>query len=128
MPLLLDRYRVSRPFAAGSSGPIYEVGDERLDRGRTHAPLVAKRLDVIATDARARSRFEEQREKVMALRHPNVLAVHAWAISAEGAPIVTTERAAKVSLAAGSLADGIAFQPDRTTPPTRTTTDAHGIV
>jgi len=115
MPLLLDRYRVTRTFAAGSSGPLFEVVDESLARAaHPSTALIAKRLDVVANDARARARFEEQREKVIALRHPNVLAMHAWAIAAGGTPIVVTERATKRSLAEGSLRDGIAFQPDRT--------------
>ena len=69
----LGHYRIDRLLARGGMGVLYLATDERLGRG-----VVLKVLPAAATrNARARERLQREARLAAALRHPNIVSIHA---------------------------------------------------
>src|SRR5215510_628523 len=80
----LGPYTVVGPIGAGGMGEIYRARHATLDR------LVAIKVlpTALANDADARARFEREAKVIAALSHPNILAIHDFAVDAGVAYVV----------------------------------------
>lgn len=84
--LTLGPYEIVEPLGAGGMGEVYRAHDRRL--GRDVAVKVLSRH--LAGDADAMARFEREARTVAALSHPNILAIHDFAVEG-GMPYTVTE-------------------------------------
>ena len=76
----LGPYEILSPLGAGGMGEVYRARDTRL--GREVAVKVLPELSAESPEALAR--FEREAQAVAALSHPNILAIHDFARSADG--------------------------------------------
>ena len=74
----LGPYTIVDPIGAGGMGEVYRARHGTLDRLVAIKVLPAS----LSTDADARARFEREAKAVAALSHPNILAVHDFAVDA----------------------------------------------
>ncbi|MGH9868548.1 MAG: protein kinase domain-containing protein [Candidatus Polarisedimenticolia bacterium] len=72
----LGPYIILSPLAAGGMGEVYRARDTRLDREVAIKVLPQK----TASDPEALARFEREARAVAALSHPNILAIHDFAV------------------------------------------------
>jgi serine/threonine protein kinase/Tfp pilus assembly protein PilF len=98
----LGPYEILRALGAGGMGRVYRARDTRLDRD-----VAVKVLhDRQENDAEALARFHLEAKAVAALSHPNILAIHDFAVH-EGLPFTVTElldgQSLRELLAAGPL-------------------------
>ena len=84
--LTLGPYEIVEPLGAGGMGEVYRARDRRL--GRDVAVKVLSRH--LSGDPEAMARFEHEARTVAALSHPNILAIHDFAIEG-GMPYTVTE-------------------------------------
>ncbi len=82
----LGPYEILAPLGAGGMGEVWKAKDTRLDR------LVAMKVlpEHLAADPDALGRFEREAKAVAALNHPNIVAIHDFAIHGE-TPYVVME-------------------------------------
>ena len=75
----LDGYVIIAPLGAGGMGEVYRARDEQLARD------VALKIvsDDVRHDPRASARFQREAHAVAALSHPNIVAIHHFAISGD---------------------------------------------
>ncbi len=80
----LGAYDVVGPLGAGGMGEVYRARHTALDR------LVAIKVlpAPLAVDPDARARFEREAKAVAALSHPNILAIHDFAVDGTTAYVV----------------------------------------
>lgn len=74
----IPRYRVISLLGVGGMGEVYRARDLRLDRD-VAIKILPKHLDA---NPQAVKRFEREAKAVAALSHPNILAIHDFAIEA----------------------------------------------
>ncbi|MGE3840235.1 MAG: protein kinase [Vicinamibacterales bacterium] len=79
-------YEILTAIGSGGMGDVYRARDLRLDRD-VAVKVLAGRLE---RDAEAMARFEREAKAVAALSHPNVLAIHDFAVE-NGRPYTVTE-------------------------------------
>lgn len=79
-------YEILTAIGSGGMGEVYRARDLRLDR-EVAVKVLAGRLE---RDADAMARFEREAKAVAALSHPNILAIHDFAVEA-GRPYTVTE-------------------------------------
>jgi len=72
----LGPYVILSPLGAGGMGEVYRARDTRLDREVAIKVLPPK----TASDPEALARFEREARAVAALSHPNILAIHDFAV------------------------------------------------
>lgn len=106
--LLADTYRVVRLIGVGGMGEVYEVAHDRL-AGRYAVKVL---LAEIMNRADVFQRFRREAEVTSGLRHPNIVQVLDFNVTAEGHPYLVMEYLDGVELAA-ELARVGAMPPDR---------------
>ena len=98
----LGPYEILRPLGAGGMGRVYRARDTRLDRDVAVKVLHQPQEN----DPEATARFELEAKAVAALSHPNILAIHDFAVH-DGLPFTVTElldgQSLRELLAAGPL-------------------------
>ena len=82
----LGPYEIVAPLASGGMGDVYSARDPRLDR----AVAVKVLPERLARDPEAGARFVREARTVAALSHPNILAIHDFAVE-NGAAYAVTE-------------------------------------
>ncbi len=83
----LGPYEILGPLGAGGMGEVYRARDTRL--GREVAIKVLP--ETVARDPERLARFEREARTVAALSHENLLAIHDFGATPEGAPYAVTE-------------------------------------
>src|SRR5262249_55940449 len=80
----LGPYTIVGPIGGGGMGEVYRARHAALDR------LVAIKVlpATLAADLAARARFEREAKAIAALSHPNILAVHDFAVDGDIAYVV----------------------------------------
>jgi serine/threonine protein kinase len=106
--LLADTYRVIRLIGVGGMGEVYEVAHDRL-AGRYAVKVL---LAEIMNRADVFQRFRREAEVTSGLRHPNIVQVLDFNVTAEGHPYLVMEYLDGVELAAEIARVG-AMPPDR---------------
>ncbi|MBI3300200.1 MAG: protein kinase [Elusimicrobia bacterium] len=71
--LLAGTYRLGRRIGAGGMGLVFEAVDVNLER----RVAIKKMREEICCDARERERFLREARTVAALKHPNIVEIHA---------------------------------------------------
>jgi eukaryotic-like serine/threonine-protein kinase len=99
----LGPYEILGPLGAGGMGEVFRARDTRLGR-----EVAIKMLpEAVARDPERLARFEREAQAVAALSHPNLLAIHDFGATSEGAPYAVTEllegETLLARLAAGAL-------------------------
>jgi serine/threonine-protein kinase len=107
-PARIGRYAVRAVLGRGAMGVVYQAHDPEIDR------LVAIKLvraDLLEGEERAEylARFRREAQAAGRCAHPNIVAVHDFALH-EGNPFIAMEYVAGVSLAE-ALARGSVFAP-----------------
>jgi serine/threonine protein kinase len=85
--VLAETYRILRPIAAGGMGEVYLAAHERLP-GRFAVKVLHRDL---ISDPDALSRFRCEAEIMAGLRHPNIVHVIDFNITADGTPYLVME-------------------------------------
>jgi eukaryotic-like serine/threonine-protein kinase len=96
LPILDDRYELSKEIGRGSTGTVWEACD------RTTSEVVAVKVlepHLLASKS-ARKRFLREVETARALRHPHVVEVRAHGETADGGGYLVMERLVGMTLAA----------------------------
>jgi serine/threonine protein kinase len=106
--LLADTYRVIRLIGVGGMGEVYEVAHDRL-AGRYAVKVL---LAEIMNRADVFQRFRREAEVTSGLRHPNIVQVLDFNVTAEGHPYLVMEYLDGVELAAEIARVG-AMPPER---------------
>jgi serine/threonine-protein kinase len=107
-PVLVGAYRIIRPLANGGMGEVYVVEHERLP---VRFALKLLHRDLL-TDEDARSRFDAEVSVLANLRHPNIVQVFDFNLTADGRPYLVMELIAGKDLA-DHLAQRQPFAPAR---------------
>jgi serine/threonine protein kinase/tetratricopeptide (TPR) repeat protein len=89
----LGHYEILAPIGSGGMGEVYRARDVRLER-EVAIKVLSRRLE---RDTDAIARFEREAKAVASLSHPNILAIHDFAVQ-EGTPYTVTELLAGESL------------------------------
>jgi serine/threonine-protein kinase len=82
----LGPYEIVAPIGSGGMGEVYRARDSRLERD-VAVKILSRRLQ---RDTDAISRFEREAKAVASLSHPNILAIHDFAVQ-DGLPYTVTE-------------------------------------